>query len=277
MPTILTHALLPLIAAAAVEDSKLSRRLVVVGMIAAVLPDADLISRAFGIPHTHDFGHRGVSHSLLFALLIGALGVLAAPMLNAGRRASFWFPFLSCVSHPLTDMLTNGGKGIMLLWPLAHDRFTWPLRPVEVSPIGLRSIDDGSIDAADQDTYTLRLTKAPTAPVTIALLSDGLADVVTGGRGLRDDRPDAGALDVRVRRVPEPQVLLLQHDERLGDGVAVQLRHHGVASQEQHRGHEGRQQRDHRRQPPGRRPADLGSPDVARAARLHRRLPDRAE
>jgi inner membrane protein len=146
VPTIVTHALLPLIAAAAAPDLKLSKRLIVAAMIVAVLPDADLISRLFGVPHTHDFGHRGASHSILFALLIGASGAMIARRFSSTRGQAFWFLFLSCLSHPLADMLTDGGKGMMLFWPLLHERFAWPVRPVEVSSIGLRAIDNGSLD-----------------------------------------------------------------------------------------------------------------------------------
>ena len=146
MPTIVTHALLPLIAAAAVPDFNLSRRLIFAGMAMAMFPDADLIARQFGVPHTHDFGHRGATHTLAFALAVGALGVLAAKALAASRRACFGFLFVSCLSHPLADMLTDGGKGMMLFWPVLRERFVWPMRPVEVSPVGLRAIASGAID-----------------------------------------------------------------------------------------------------------------------------------
>lgn len=145
MPTIVTHALLPLIAASAAPQLRPSGRLVAAGMIAAMLPDADLVSRVFGIPHAHDFGHRGASHTLLFALLVGAIAARLAPTLAASRRSAFWFLFASTLSHPLTDMLTDGGKGIMIFWPLVDDRLKWPMQPIEVSPIGLRAVETGAI------------------------------------------------------------------------------------------------------------------------------------
>jgi inner membrane protein len=144
VPTIITHALLPLIAGAAAKP-KVSTPLIFAGMAAAILPDGDLVSRLFGIPHTADLGHRGVSHTLLFALLIGSLAAWAAPLLKARRRIAGVFVFAATLSHPLTDMLTDGGKGMMLFWPVSHDRFRWPETPVEVSSIGLRSLYDGSI------------------------------------------------------------------------------------------------------------------------------------
>src|SRR5438477_13211390 len=47
----------------------------------AMLPDADVIAFAFGIPYEHPFGHRGATHSFVFALFIAALAfVLARPL-----------------------------------------------------------------------------------------------------------------------------------------------------------------------------------------------------
>jgi inner membrane protein len=34
-------------------------------------------------------------------------------------------------------MLTNGGKGVALLWPLDSGRYFFAFTPVEVSPIGV--------------------------------------------------------------------------------------------------------------------------------------------
>jgi len=145
MPTILTHALLPLIGAAAAPRARLSKRLVAAGMIAAALPDADVIVRSFGVPHTHDFGHRGATHTILFAILVAIGGWLAARPLRSSPTPAFLFVLLSTLSHPLTDMLTSGGKGIMLYWPLEHVRFKFLFHPVEASPVGLQGIESGAI------------------------------------------------------------------------------------------------------------------------------------
>ena len=141
----MTHALLPLIGAAAVRPA-ISGRLVIAAMACAMLPDADLLSRLFDMPHTHDLGHRGATHTILFALLVGLTGAWAGPLLRARRSVAAAFLFLATVSHPLTDMLTDGGKGMMMLWPLSHERFRWPVQPIEVSPIGVRSLDSGTLD-----------------------------------------------------------------------------------------------------------------------------------
>ncbi|QIK78700.1 metal-dependent hydrolase [Sphingomonas piscis] len=142
MPTVITHALLPLIGAAAVPQARLTRPLIMVGMAAAMLPDADLVSRWFGVPHAADFGHRGATHTLLFALLIGGAAALC---FRKRRLSAFLFVMLSNLSHSLADMLTGGGKGIMLLWPMDHERWKFLVHPVQVSPIGLQGFESGAI------------------------------------------------------------------------------------------------------------------------------------
>jgi inner membrane protein len=53
MPTIFTHAVLPLVFGLALGHKTVSPRLIAAGMVAAVLPDADVVGFAFGIPYEH--------------------------------------------------------------------------------------------------------------------------------------------------------------------------------------------------------------------------------
>lgn len=142
MPTILTHAALPLIAAWAAGPKRIPRKLAIVGAILAVVPDLDVAGRAFGISSESLLGHRGISHSIAFAVLLAILGTLAAKL---PWQRSLPFLFLCAVSHGLTDMLTDGGKGIALLWPVSDERLFAPFRPIEVSPILLRGFENGKL------------------------------------------------------------------------------------------------------------------------------------
>ena len=114
-------------------------------MVAAILPDADVIGLRLGIPYGAELGHRGASHSLLFAFLCGLAAMGTSRKLKARPFGAYAFVALSAASHGLTDMLTNGGRGIALLWPFSAERLFWPVRPVEVSSIGLRALTDGSM------------------------------------------------------------------------------------------------------------------------------------
>lgn len=138
MPTILTHALIPLAAGIALDRRRIPSRLVVAGMIAAMLPDADVVAFKLGIEYAHALGHRGASHSLVFALGCGALAACGARWLKVSAVTAFVFVALAAASHPLLDMLTDGGLGVALFWPWSDARHFAPWRVIEVSPFANR-------------------------------------------------------------------------------------------------------------------------------------------
>lgn len=106
----------------------------------AVAPDLDTFAmRAFDIPRNSLFAHRGFFHSPFFLILL--TGCLAA-MVARGRspRAALWLCLLwaACaVTHPLLDMLTDGGAGVLLLFPFSRRRLFFPWHPIHVSPLGI--------------------------------------------------------------------------------------------------------------------------------------------
>jgi inner membrane protein len=146
MPTIVGHALVGWAAAQNAAPRPAKTQLKLLGLVAAVLamlPDVDVLGFAFGIPYGSKLGHRGFSHSLLFAAISAALG-LAFARWQLKRRGlavpggrTFLFLFLAAASHPLLDMLTDGGLGVALFAPVTWDRYFFPLRPVPVSAIGV--------------------------------------------------------------------------------------------------------------------------------------------
>ncbi len=97
----------------------------------SLLPDLDVLAFRFGIPYSAPFGHRGATHSLVFALVAGTGTALAVAN---GRRRDFWrvaiVICLVAVSHPLLDAMTDGGLGVALLWPFSNARFFAPWRPI---------------------------------------------------------------------------------------------------------------------------------------------------
>ena len=134
MPTIISHAAVPLAIGLGLGARRIPRPLLIAGIAAAMLPDADVILFRFGVTADSIWSHRGFSHSLGFALL---LGIIAALLLRrvATPLLAFAFVALSAASHGLLDMLTNGGHGIALLWPLSGDRYFFDWRPIQVSPL----------------------------------------------------------------------------------------------------------------------------------------------
>src|SRR4051794_26193777 len=81
--------------------------------ILPTVPDLDVLAFRLGIPYGNVLGHRGLTHSLWFALL------MSYPLAElTWRRLAVRFPdwlgflFLVAASHGLLDALTNGGLGV---------------------------------------------------------------------------------------------------------------------------------------------------------------------
>lgn len=119
----------------------------------SLLPDADVLGFAFGIPYGAPWGHRGATHSLVFAVALGAaLGLLTValrtpayqkPALRTGVLAS-----IVLSSHALLDTLTDGGLGCALFWPFDNTRHFAPWQPIPVAPIGRAFLSEQGLRVA---------------------------------------------------------------------------------------------------------------------------------
>lgn len=135
MPTIMSHAAVPIAGALMLGRSNLATPVVATGIIFSMLPDADVIGFRFGIDYADSWGHRGATHSFAFA---AAAALFATAILRPQRYLiSAVFLFIAMVSHGLLDTLTNGGLGAALLWPFNDARIFAPHTPIAVSPIGI--------------------------------------------------------------------------------------------------------------------------------------------
>lgn len=139
MATIFAHALVPIAIRAGARAGSISNRLLLVAALATMIPDLDVIAFWFNIPYGDAFGHRGFTHSITFACVAGGVAALSAKGLQSTAKRAFWLIFVSVLSHPLLDALTNGGLGVALFWPLSDARYFMPWRPIMVSPIGVSS------------------------------------------------------------------------------------------------------------------------------------------
>jgi inner membrane protein len=145
MPTVLAHA----VAGAAIAQvlAPCSRRgqITVIAAACAMLPDVDAIGLWYGIPYDSVFGHRGITHSCLFAGLV-ALAV-AAPLWERSKTGesirTFACVLAATMSHGVLDALTNGGLGVAFLAPFDDTRYFFPITPIEVSPLSARAFLTG--------------------------------------------------------------------------------------------------------------------------------------
>lgn len=104
-----------------------------------MLPDIDVIGFRLGIHYGDFWGHRGFTHSLVFAALLAAILTLVLRQTPAAisRFALFSYLFLATASHGLLDAMTNGGLGIAFFSPFDNHRYFFAWRPIRVSPIGV--------------------------------------------------------------------------------------------------------------------------------------------
>ncbi|MEP2735525.1 MAG: metal-dependent hydrolase [Erythrobacter sp.] len=134
MPTIMTHAIIPLAIAAASGRGRISPKLAVAGAAFAMAPDADVIGFKVGVEYADVWGHRGATHSIAFAALVA--GAISAVWQEARNITAFVFLTFAMASHGLLDTLTSGGLGTALWWPFDNTRIFAPETPIRVSPIG---------------------------------------------------------------------------------------------------------------------------------------------
>lgn len=144
MPTIFTHALAAAALGKICTSREMPARFWLLTAACAVLPDADVIGLAFGIRYGDMLGHRGLTHSLAFAAVVGtavALGCFRdarVMMTTTGRgRAALTLYFAAVTaSHGVLDALTDGGRGVAFFAPFDAGRYFLPWTPIKVSPIG---------------------------------------------------------------------------------------------------------------------------------------------
>ena len=138
MPSVFSHAVVgsALVACGLRRPRAL---LIALGAALAVLPDLDVVGLAVGWGLDHPMGHRGLSHSLLAAVVTAGVAAVAVRPRAGERRAWLWFVLvLAAASHGALDALTNGGRGVAFFAPFSEARYHFPARPIEVSPIGVR-------------------------------------------------------------------------------------------------------------------------------------------
>ena len=68
MPTIISHAAVPLAIGIGLGQRRIPAPLLAMGVVASMLPDADVLLFRLGATYDTAWAHRGFSHSLGFAV-----------------------------------------------------------------------------------------------------------------------------------------------------------------------------------------------------------------
>ncbi|HLP20036.1 MAG TPA: metal-dependent hydrolase [Chitinophagales bacterium] len=141
MASAFSHAIAAVAIGKASLIKNIDKKFWLLGMFCAVIPDADAIGFKLGIEYGSFWGHRGFSHSFVFAALL-ALAVTYFFYGEEKPLSKRWFAFvgfffLATASHPVLDAMTTGGLGVAFLSPFDNTRYFFPFRPIKVSPIGI--------------------------------------------------------------------------------------------------------------------------------------------
>ena len=143
MPTVISHGIVAVTIGKLFTSERMPAQFWVLSVVCAMLPDIDVVGFSLGIRYGDMLGHRGLTHSLAFALLAGCVAAWITLREAPQQRASWpvFIAYFFCVtaSHGLLDALTNGGLGIAFFAPFSNHRYFFPWRPIEVSPLGLDS------------------------------------------------------------------------------------------------------------------------------------------
>ena len=139
MPTIFAHAVAGVAIAQVLAPCSIKREMTWLAAACAILPDLDVIGFEFNLRYGSMFGHRGITHSILFAgvLALGAVAVLRRHTKSVELPRMWVCLFAATLSHGVLDSLTNGGMGVAFLAPFDDSRYFLPWAPIQVSPIGL--------------------------------------------------------------------------------------------------------------------------------------------
>jgi inner membrane protein len=143
MPTVFSHGAVGYTAARAFFHDPYNDRIALAATLLAMLPDIDgLYYRWFLF--RHPLGHRGMTHSLLFAATVGCVTAMLfayrswSQGVSLGRLAVFFS--LVTASHGFFDAMTNGGSGVAFFAPFDNTRYFFPFRPIPVSPMSLEGL-----------------------------------------------------------------------------------------------------------------------------------------
>ena len=140
MASAFSHAVAALSIGTCFYRPEITKRVWAAGVVCSVIPDLDAIGFRFGIHYADFWGHRGFTHSLVFAALLSgavALTLSRRGLVGIGRLALFAYLFLATASHGVLDAMTNGGLGVAFFSPFDNSRYFLPWRPIRVSPIAV--------------------------------------------------------------------------------------------------------------------------------------------
>jgi inner membrane protein len=129
---LLSQAVLGACAAQAAAGHRLPRSAWLIGSVAGLLPDADILIRPEGDPLGGLLWHRHFSHALVMAPVLGlavaAIAWAVAPSLRTVKGWTVAAAGAAVLTHGPLDAATS--YGTLLHWPFTERRVAWDLLPI---------------------------------------------------------------------------------------------------------------------------------------------------
>lgn len=134
-----SHAIVALTTGKVIQSRLLTGRALLLGVVCSIIPDVDVIGFHYGIQYGDVWGHRGLTHSVLFAALLSAflVAVWYRRMSSMAMTGMFLYFFVCTASHGVLDAMTDGGLGVAFFSPFDTARYFFSYRPIVASPIGI--------------------------------------------------------------------------------------------------------------------------------------------
>jgi inner membrane protein len=126
-----THAMLAVAIGSVWVPKPALRVFLIAGAICAVLPDVDLLAPLLWASG-REF-HRTVTHSLFFAVLVGAVATMCLKPLMPGHRTRklVLYLALATASHGILDALTTHEMDVAFFSPVSGERYVALWRPID--------------------------------------------------------------------------------------------------------------------------------------------------
>jgi inner membrane protein len=140
MPTVISHSLVAIVIGKVFSKST-GVKFWAFSIICVILPDIDVFLYIFDISHISMLEHRGIMHSMSFALVIAFI-IVTAGFREIKHFSKEWWSFFAYfffigLSHGILDAMTTGGQGVGFFMPFISTRYFFPIRPIRVSPFRL--------------------------------------------------------------------------------------------------------------------------------------------
>src|SRR5437762_5645735 len=107
MASIFSHAVTAVALGTVYPTPPSASRFWTLSIACSILPDIDVVGHAFGVPYRSVWGHRGITHSFAFAIVL-ALVVVSLAFPQVGRFSPSWWSllvyfFAVTAAHPILD------------------------------------------------------------------------------------------------------------------------------------------------------------------------------